>query len=329
MPFTAQPSGSIYQNIASSGDAGRAIGRGIEKLGIGIAQGFEKRRDEAKAKDKLANSYRGILDAEGIEEIDGMGLKSAGLDLLEREATAVMERRAKKTFDAQELDRTQRREMMGMQLGEARDRQAGSDELGRTGQAISRLPQFSSDYVGPELKSAMRPSFSPDDLMTAATRDPRVAMAPNFKPTFEAAQAAEEARAMENWKPTATPVPGRPDLDAVRMSPRGGYNIFTRREAAAPMDPNQPAAFPVIGPDGRPVRGLYQDRSGKIHTAPTESDLMGNRRMDLFNQGQQPAPEGGAAAPGKGNAKEIVRVTKEGRRAIFDATTKQFLRYAD
>jgi hypothetical protein len=37
----------------------------------------------------------------------------------------------------------------------------------------------------------------------------------------------------------------------------------------------------------------------------------------------------GGAAPAAGGPKEVIRLTKDGRKAVFDASTKQFIRYAE
>ena len=44
-----------------------------------------------------------------------------------------------------------------------------------------------------------------------------------------------------------------------------------------------------------------------------------------------PAPQAApvAAAPAPAPAQEVIRITKDGKRAVFDSATKRFLRYAD
>ena len=64
------------------------------------------------------------------------------------------------------------------------------------------------------------------------------------------------------------------------------------------------------------VQGSTNWMRGPAATAPPIVDFANPKQMNLANQ---PGPSGA----------EMIRLTKDGRRAIFDAKTKQFLRYVD
>lgn len=95
---------------------------------------------------------------------------------------------------------------------------------------------------------------------------------------------------------------------------------------------------------GNALPGIFMDSGGKSHDfrdyyqkfgidkpAPTEEEQSGFWSR-LFGKGEKkeakPAEPAAAHAPAA-STNEVVRVTKDGKRAVFDSKTKQFLRYAD
>lgn len=79
---------------------------------------------------------------------------------------------------------------------------------------------------------------------------------------------------------------------------------------------------PVHDAAGNVIPGVGADSSGKVH------DFRDEMTKKL---GERPGAPGTKTAPppAEGNANEVVRVTSGGRKAVFDKSTKQFLRYAD
>jgi len=69
-------------------------------------------------------------------------------------------------------------------------------------------------------------------------------------------------------------------------------------------------------------------RKGTVRVLPPRAPNLFETMFGNANSAAAPAGEAAPAAASEGRA-EVVRLTKDGRKAVFDATTKQFLRYAD
>jgi hypothetical protein len=98
------------------------------------------------------------------------------------------------------------------------------------------------------------------------------------------------------------------DFQIVDISPEGGLDIK--------IDPDTGLAF-------------FMNKGSKVLVPPEQIEMA--RRMRARNQPAgtpAPAPAAPAAAPAATPANEVKRTTSDGRVAIFDANTKQFLRYA-
>jgi hypothetical protein len=106
---------------------------------------------------------------------------------------------------------------------------------------------------------------------------------------------------------------------------KGGFKFVPVKTAPTPR--------PTIPAGAKPVQvngvDYFQDEGGNLYKAPTPAgarptaagSLLGYLRGGTTNA----APATAKPAP----VQEVTRVTKDGRKAIFDANTKQFLRYAN
>lgn len=118
-----------------------------------------------------------------------------------------------------------------------------------------------------------------------------------------------------------------PDGSIKEVRPRDRTSTATISE---PVDPNQPFGAKVtrkVSPEEAAAR-LKAVPSAATAPAPAQGRGMLNRFLDWATgapaTGTTPPP---AAQPAQTN--EVIRMTKDGRRAVFDASTKKFLRYAD
>jgi hypothetical protein len=116
----------------------------------------------------------------------------------------------------------------------------------------------------------------------------------------------EEITYDENAEAPKDATPGTPGTPG---SPHGSGWLWMQPTPATPAVPGTPAVA------GHPV----------IHH---------RRTVPVTNAAQPPLAPGlpnlaPSNSPAASKATEVTRMTKDGRKAIFDANTKQFLRYAD
>lgn len=154
---------------------------------------------------------------------------------------------------------------------------------------------------------------------------------------------------------------------AFQEDPVSGQRFATygNQMQSSGANPSRAAAqgAPVVSPDGQffhngrqwvPVKQLgypegskiitengqtvVQGPDGRILTPPRGANPMAAMAAAMFGGGGAPmasapaeaAPVATSRAPAENNAaQEVTRLTKDGRTAIFDATTKKFLRYAN
>jgi len=143
------------------------------------------------------------------------------------------------------------------------------------------------------------------------------------------------------YDPTGKPIVTQPPRPT---QPRSGSDLANM----SPSDLDKILAMPGVAEDTKKtVQAEMRRRLGLPPTPPTDEspswlktawqNLVGNGAPPMKTPPGAPpsvtappvvpAPTPKAAAPAA--AKEIVRVTKDGKRAVFDADTKQFIRYAD
>lgn len=110
----------------------------------------------------------------------------------------------------------------------------------------------------------------------------------------------------------------RNTLKPTIIAPPGPIKTGAQKYYNVPIAPNE---IPFQPPTTVPMT-LEQLRSG-INSLP-EFGRTNAITQQLLKIGDQNSPQGSGAAPS-----EVVRFTKDGKKAVFDANTKQFLRYAE
>lgn len=129
-------------------------------------------------------------------------------------------------------------------------------------------------------------------------------------------------RGIENVRRLGAPAKELPDIPPGMQLKRVTAGGATYELPDADKPASQGRLKPVIV-DGQPVPGLFFDEDTKQYVKQTTDPVAA--LLGVMGAGAAPAK----AADPKAKATEVIRYTKEGRKAIFDAGTKQFLRYAD
>lgn len=78
----------------------------------------------------------------------------------------------------------------------------------------------------------------------------------------------------------------------------------------------------------RRLEGVTPENVADVPFTP-EGDVLRSRNAELHRQIAPPPPAAAPASPATTSGRTVTRKTKDGRRAVFDAATRQFLRYAD
>lgn len=296
--FLMQGIGNASQSIAGAIDRHKTESQKANTLRKAIALYDETMKDQVQT--------MGLRDLEGF--IQGQGMKQAKTAL---EQQAKLQAAQIKNFEA---DNARADEAMALQRTGAAQQKAQLDALAA----------FARDYGAPAI-----PGVSSAALLDAAQLPPgeRLRQALGRNP---GAMTPQMLQTLVRYGDEAG---GKPDKRLIETTIGGrkfALSPDTGAFQALPTDELTPAE------KQRYIAGLYGQRRQLLASKASTLDDAVKPQIDeelarlddeLQAMGARPAPAKPAAASPSGA--EVVRLTKDGRKAVFNAETKQFLRYAN
>lgn len=331
-------------NPAQYDRSGLILAAGI----TGAANSIADKIDKTTAETKKLKAYRSMavdglgLDADEVDNMDLPTLEGKMQSLAVRNLMQGMaEKKQQMGFAAQD---------QGFRQAEATRAQANFDYQGQQRAAAHRMMQdgvFSG--VGPT--GPMQPDFSPNAFLGAAGRA-GYDMSPHDIAQLMEAGRRENAPAFFQRGDAEKAAPIAPGFLRAVLGPNTSQVI--------PDMTNAGAAVPITGPNGEDLgfglpgrSGVTPLRSGEVTEKDQFTALQAEKRaliaakgrslpsaqaaydaaiaeLDKTLSGLKPGKGGAAAAgPAGAGAGEVVRLTADGRQAVFDAKTKAFKRYAN
>jgi len=331
----------LFQGISS---AGNALGRTLDYL----SQRREAEQDEDKQRARKFKALVDYADTTGIMSKDKAMTMS--VDSLEG---AVQGYAAKQKFDADALRLKQAQQAdadRAALINFARDYATGD-----RGAVANALAQFGTAAAQgnlgalPDSVGAFTDATAPANRLNfALAQNPAAFASPQFDNSLSALQRYGGA----TGEPLQTQdVPGT-DMTAVWTGKNGPQLVYKRGSNDAGLvpqhdedgnlmgwsmtDPRGHARFyPFKGDEkvraatddnGNVIPGYYITREGKTMNTQTLMEKNGFtvKRKDDGTWTLEPMQR-----PESGKANEVIRFTKDGKRAVFDANTKKFIRYAN
>jgi hypothetical protein len=277
--------------------------------------------DPDKAKQIVALSH-----TQGLAELEGMVQAHAGRMAVQKQQADIQEQLARGQYY--------------QQFGQYRQQQAQDDQT--TGQFLQNYLTAPKD-VDPDTGEDV--DMAPEDRMQYAAKN---------TPGMSGRILPQIMTSLANWNkvmnPEVTAQTTQFDEDPVsgnRFATRGGVML------PSGTDPAKIPSVPVYSPDGKmfwngkgwaQLKDLGYPEGSTIKTVNGVNAVVDANGRILKTVGAQSAgqaladtlrgtnapPAASAAAPSAGaGTNEVARITKDGRKAIFNAKTKQFLRYGN
>lgn len=344
----------LFQGISS---AGNSLGRALDYY----AERREKQKEEDKQRARKFKSLVDYMDASGIMNKDVAMTKD--LDSLEGYAQGVA---AKQVFDKAKREQADRDSLASfardyvqgdpsamangladfggaMAQGQLPAAAQALGDMGASGAPQRRLdfalgrnpgafgnPQFDNSVTALQRFSGVNPDGSPNYTEDPKTHARHVLYGKSILPTGIAPEADSAGGGLKDLTTPGGQLVGFVHRDMrgkeIFIKPPPGVNLLKARDET-----------------GEVIPGSYLDSSGKPHKlvdslqlylqkhdSPTEEE-QGGFWSNLFGKGKssEKKAEPAAAAAPAASGDEVVRVTADGKRAVFDSKTKKFLRYAD
>lgn len=321
-----------YHDASNTIAAG--VGRGMQNL-LGVLTDFAdtKKREGAEA-DKL----RGLLsiyepDQKDTHKIIGLGeLRSRAGAIAASQMKASEESKMAEALSQNRMRDTQRMGMEQSMAGNAALSQFSRDAMALNGAppSAAALDANLGAFLQDPATVPPQPTSQDQAIQQALQMNPGAFMSPQFDNSLAALQKAMgggqgmSAENVFNFDPARDVVDTGVGQKFIKTSKGGGQLVETPETLDARerrrLDREQ-ALVDARAASKPAVTATYDPMTG-------EMKFMGDPdAVEKFVAQRKASAKGGA--PGTAEVQEVVRITQDGKRAVFDAKTKQFLRYAD